>query len=246
MEDSGAIARWLPKQLVDYILAAFLEHPKNSERPYNYSSLMNDDLGIEGDRCFYPSSPYQPPFLLLLRQHEEEGLRLVKAICNHSVDVWRWLLQRPDYHREAATPLPVEIDFSWGKQVFWGDGQVYQWFRGSWGNHASQCALMALELWAFERIDAGADFTGVFRKVLEGNDSVAALGLAVSLCLACPDKSIEQALPLITCPHIWTWDIARSVQDRGGMPANEIGDWQRYRHLLNAVRELNRKPHRQA
>ncbi len=246
MEDSGAIARWLPKQLVDYILAAFLEHPKNSEHPYGYSSLMNDDLGIEGDRCFYPASPYQPPFLLLLRQHEEEGLRLVKAVCNHSVDVWRWLLQRPDYHREAVTPLPVEIDFAWGKQVFWGDGQVYQWFRGYWGNNASKCALMALELWALERIDAGADFTEVFRKVVEGNDSVAALGLAVSICLACPEKSIEQALPLITCPHIWTWDIARSVQDRGGMPPNEIGDWQRYRHLLNAVRELNRKPHRQA
>ncbi len=243
---SATIARSLPKQLVDYVIAAFLVHPKDNERARSYSSLLSVELGIEGHQSFYPASPYQPPFLPLLRQHEDEGLRLVKAICNHSVDVWRWLRLHPDYHREAETPLPVEIEFPWGKQIFRGDGQVYLWFRGSGGNHASECALMALELWAFERIDAGDDFAEVFRKVLEGNDSVAALGLAVSLCLAYKDKSIEQALPLITCPHIWEWDITRSSHDHSGMPANEMGDWHRYRHLLNAVRELNRKPHRQA
>ena len=240
---SATVARAIPKQLVDYIIAAFLIHPKNSQWHRNHSSL-SDDLGIDGNGRFYPASPYQPPFLVLLRQHENEGLRLIKTICNHSVDVWRWLHQRPDYHREALTPLPVEIEFPWGKQVFWGDGQVYLWFRGSWGNNATQCALMALEFWAFDRIAAGDDFSEVFRKVLEGSDSVAALGIAVSLCIAHQDKSLEQALPLITCPHLWKWDIARSVQDCSSMHANEIGDWQRYRHLLSAVRELNKRPHR--
>ena len=245
MASSAIIARWLPEKLVNYVITAFLEHPKDSQRPEGYSSLMNDDLGVEGDNCFYPASPHHSPFLLLLRRHEEEGLRLVKTICNHSIDVWRWLRQRGSYHQNAVTPLPVEIELPWGKQLFWGDRQVYQWFRGYWGNDASRSALMALDLWALERIEAGDDFNEVFRKVLEGSDSVAALGLAVSLCLAHPDKSIEQALPLITCPYIWGWDIARCVQDSSGMPANEMGDWHRNRHLLNAVRDLNRKPHRQ-
>lgn len=243
---SATIAQSLPKQLVDYIIAALLVHPKDGQLEPGRARLSSREFGIEGHDSFYPASPNQPPFLLLLRKHEDEGLRLVKAICNHSVDVWRWLRQHPDYHQEAVTPLPVEIEFPWGNQVFWGDGQVYLWFRGSSGNHASQSALMALEFWALERIDSGNDFAEVFRKVLIGNDSVAALGLAVSLCLAHQDKSIEQALPLITCPHIWKWDLARSAHDRSGMPANEIGDWQRYGHLLNAVRKLNRRPHRQA
>jgi len=245
LADSATIARWLPKHLVDYIIASCLVHPKDSQLQDRYSSLSTDELGIKGCHSFYPASPYQSPFLLLLRQHEYEGLRLVKAVCNHSVDVWRWVCQHPDYDREALTPLPVEIEFPWSKQLFWGDGQVYQWFRGSWGNLASQSALMALELWAFERIDAGDNFAEVFRKVLEGSDSVAALGLAVSLCFAYLDKSIEQLLPLITCPHIWIWDLVRYTHDRSSMPANEIGDWVRYRYLLKAVRELNRRPHRQ-
>lgn len=244
LANSTAIARSLPKQLVDYIIATCFTHPKDNPQQISYSGLSSNELGIKGRQSFYPASPYQPPFLILLRQHENEGLRLVKAICNHSADVWRWLHLHPDYHHLPVAPLPVEIEFSWGKQVFWGDSQVYLWFRGFWGNDASKCALMALEFWAFERIDAGDDFAELLCKVLEGNDSVAALGLAVSLCLAYPDKSIEQALPLITCPHVWKWEINRLVHDTNGMPTNEIANWRQYRHLLNVVRKLNLKPHR--
>ncbi len=245
LEDSIAISRWMPEQLADYILAAFLKHPKDSEQLLGHSIFESQELGVEDDNCFYPASPYQLPFLPLLRQHENQGLRLIKDICNHSVNVWRWLCQHPDCGK-AVTPLPVQVEFQWGKQIFWGDGQVYHWFRGMWGNHASCSALMALEFWAFERIDAGEDFAEVFHKVMEGSESVATLGVAVSLCLAYSDKSIEQALPLITCPHIWKWDIRRCADDQFDTHANEIGDWHQYRHLLNAVRELNRKPHRHA
>lgn len=246
LEMSTTIGRALPREMVDYIIAAFLVHPKDKPGRCDYSTINSGELGIEGHLAFYPASPYQPPFLGLLRQNEAEGLRLVRTICNHSVAVWCWLRQRPDSRHEAVTPLPVEVEFPWGSQSFWGDGQVYTWFRGTWGNNASKSALMALELWAFERIDAGEDFTAVLRKVLEGNECVAALGLAVSLCLAHTDRSIESALPLITCPHIWLWDLGRSVSDQTSMPANEIGDWIRYRHLLEAVRDLNRRPHRAA
>ncbi len=53
---SATIARWLPKQLVEYIIAAFLVHPKDNERARSYSSLLRDELGIEGHQSFYPAS----------------------------------------------------------------------------------------------------------------------------------------------------------------------------------------------
>lgn len=49
---------------------------------------------------------------------------------------------------------------------------------------------MALEQWALEQLDKGAAFEEVFRKVVEGDDSVAALGIGVSLCLAHPSTSL--------------------------------------------------------
>jgi hypothetical protein len=242
LSNSTAIAKHLPTEIVDYVLAAFFAHPEDDGRRRSSTSPLRE-LGLMGMSKFYPASPYQSPFLVLLRFHEAEGHRLVRSICNHCIDVWRWEIAHGDSYRGPAIPIPVELEFAWGKQTFWGDGQVYTWFRGNWGNAATASALMALELWAFERIDAGDDFAEVFRKVVEGNKSVGVLGLATSLALAYQGQSIELALPLVTEIRIWEWDIARSVTDQAS-PSNEIGDWFRHKHLLQAVRDLNSRPHR--
>ncbi|WP_046500745.1 NACHT domain-containing protein [Candidatus Filomicrobium marinum] len=246
IRNCAGLARSIPTALVDYILKAFLEHPqRKKDRWGSHSDMLADDLGISDHHAFYPASPLQPPFLVLLRNNEAEGLRLIRALCNHSIEVWRWAEQRRSRaNGQPLTPLPVEVEFPWGRQSFWGDDQVYLWFRGIWGNSAVGSALMALEQWALERVEAGDDFATTFRKILEGNEAVAALGLATSLALAHPDKSIECTLPLVTCSHIWVWDLRRAVQDQGGPCPNEIGNWHRDRYYLTAVRQLNRKPHR--
>ena len=245
MANSVVLARHVPSDLVDYILSASLEHPQDREdRRSSHSDYFAHNLGITDHHTFYPASPVQPPFLLLLQAHESEGLRLIRALCNHSISVWQWDRERSDNRHEPVTPIPVKVGLPWGTQTFWGDGQVYLWFRGIWANAAVGSALMAMEKWALDELDSGRSFDDVFRVVVEGNETVAALGLAVSLCLAHPEKSLECALPLITCPHVWNWDISRFVHDQDETPSNEIGDWHRFRHLLTAVRDLNRKPHR--
>lgn len=115
-------------------------------------------------------------------------------------------------------------------------------FEGMWANDAVEFALMALEQWALEQLDAGADFDAIFQQVIEGNELVAALGLGVSLCLAHPKTSLQAAFPLVICTHLWEWDIARSVQE--GSPSNEIGNWFTNKLQMKAVRALNQRPHR--
>src|SRR5260370_1093252 len=94
-----------------------------------------------------------------------------KGPRRHSVAIWRKGKARGGPYRRALTPIPVALSFPWGEQTFWGDSQVYLWFRGIWGNDAVKSALMALEQWALEKLDAGAAFDDIFRKVVEGNDS---------------------------------------------------------------------------
>lgn len=245
LKSSASLAVQLPTDLVDYILRAFLEHPEETRgRWETYSESLMDDLGVADDDAFYPASPRQSPFLVLLQNHEAEGLRLVRELCNHSTKVWRRVVQNGRHHRQSLTPLPLELCFPWGTQLFWGNSQTYMWFRAGAGNHAVQSALMALEQWALDRISSGDEFAGIFRKVIEGNESVAALGVATSLALAHSTESIECALPLITCPNIWVWDITRASADMGGSSPNEIADWNRHRLLMLGVRALNRRPHR--
>lgn len=243
MESAVPLARHLPNALVDFMLATFLEHPEDRGDDPFYSSAwsLTDDLGVKSGHGFYPPSPVQLPFLLLLCLHESEGLRLVRALCNHSVGVWRQARADPAHHA-PATPLPVTINVDGAPREFWGDHQVYLWFRGTWGSDAVRCALMALELWALQKLDAGEPFAEIFDKVMDGHESVATLGVAVSLCLAFPEASLPQAEALVTCPHLWGWDIARWMQDHN--PVNQIGDWYRHRHELSANKKLNERPHR--
>jgi hypothetical protein len=234
----------LPSELVDFMLAAYLEDPDDGDDPFgSHSDHVIEELGIGDHFQFYPASPAQPPFLALLRLHEQQALRLIRGFCNHSISIWRKAKERGRRYAEPLTPIPLTLTFPLGAQTFWGDAQVYLWFRGTWGNAAVKSALMALEQWALEQLDKGATFDDIFRKVIEGNDSVAALGIGVSLCLARPGTSLQCAFPLVTCPYLWEWDIARLVQD-STTPPNEMGDWYRYRLLLTAVRALNQKPHR--
>lgn len=244
IRNSAALIRHLPKELVDFFLIAFLERPQDQEsRRGGYYDDLAEEYGISGHHQFYPASPIQMPFLALLRQNEEQGLRLIRDLCNHSISIWRWSCGRRSY-QQPVTPLPVKVKFPWGWQSFWGDNKVYLWFRGYWGNDAVKSALMALEQWAIEQIDGGSEFSEVFQKVIQGIDCVAVLGLGVSLCLAFQEKSTVSSLPLVTCPHLWGWDIARLIGDSMGTSSNEIGNWFQHRMLLSAVRKLNQKEHR--
>jgi hypothetical protein len=244
LQHSGALIRHLPSDLVDFFLAAFLENPEDNREPFGgYSALVREQLGVSDHHQFYPASPVQPPFLALLRSNEKEGLRLLRLLCNHCISMWRKIHERGRSWSQPQTPIPVTLTLPWGTQTFWGDGQVYLWFRGVWGNAAVESALMALEQWALERVEGGDDVAKIIQKIVEGNDSVAVLGIAVSLCLAHAGKSLECALPLATCPYLWEWDIARLIQE-SGLPSNELGNWHQDRLQLSAVRTLNRKPHR--
>jgi hypothetical protein len=91
LKNSAALVLHRPSDLVDFFLSAYLEDPddpENSDPFGSYSDGVFDDLGIPS-HDFYPASPVQAPFLGLLRAHEDQGLRLVRDLCNHSVSVWR-------------------------------------------------------------------------------------------------------------------------------------------------------------
>ncbi len=244
LQNCGALVLTLPAELVDFILTAFLDDPQDPRErdPFgSYSAHVFDELGITS-HDFYPASPVQPPFLNLLRNHEHQGLRLIRAICNHCIAVWRKAKQRGLRYTQPVTPVPLTLKFPWGHQTFWGDGQVYLWFRGIWGNDAVKSALMALEQWALEKLDNGADFDEIFRKVVEANNSVAALGVAISLCLARPGASLKATFPLVTSPILWQWDIERLTGESSRI--NQMGNWHRYDFQLSAVAKLNQRPHR--
>jgi hypothetical protein len=117
----GQLIVHTPVDLVDFILTAFLEDPDKHRDPFgSHSSHMLDELGIAGHHAFYPASPVQPPFLGLLRTQEDQALRLIRGLCNHSIAIWRKGKARGGPYFRALTPVPVTLSLPWGTQTFWG------------------------------------------------------------------------------------------------------------------------------
>lgn len=181
-----------------------------------WSSRLEDhdwhDLAIEDHHGqFFPASPLREPFRSLFEHSPGHARALVRTIVNHATTAWRQLHQ----HQEGArgTPLPLELEFPWGWQTFWGNPEHYQWFRGGQSPYTVASALMALEQWAFAEIDKGRPVDEVAREVLEGHDNWAVLGIATALYLETQHVSAVSAA-LMGSQRLWKVDLARQLRDQ--------------------------------
>ncbi|WP_304307462.1 hypothetical protein [Pseudacidovorax intermedius] len=182
------------------------EHSRISR---GFSSLDRDALGMSDEGMFLPSAPTRQPFAALFEHAPDEARRLVRELSNHSIRAWR---QFHRLSRDEGTPIPVVLDFPWGRQVFWGDYQRYMGARGNWAPAAVNSGLMALEVWAFAQLEAGMAADDVIRAVLEGHTSVGALAVAVAVSLQAQHCSAV-TLPIATNQRLWHLDVRRSVED---------------------------------
>ncbi|MCP1535692.1 hypothetical protein [Methylorubrum extorquens] len=196
-----------------------------------------ETLALERDSSgYFPASPLHQPFQALFKDAPDEALRLVRSMTNHAVEAWRQL------HRlqpERGTPVPLEIDFPWGRQIFWGGVREYLWSRGLWAPKPLASAYLALDQWALDQLEAGADSDMLIENIVRDNDSIAALGIALHVALARPAVSpVNEAL--VTTQRLWSADIERYVQEASIRSSSQIGFWREvHRKDAMAVEALN-------
>lgn len=188
--------------------------------PNSFSHHDWDRLSIGADhRGYFPASPLREPFHSLLIREPAVGLALIRDMANHATTAWR---QLHHHMRGDGTPLPLSLEFPWGCQEFWGDTHQYQWFRGHGGPQALECALMALERWALEQLDAGHSAAEVLQQLMEGHSSIAILGIAAHVALRTKEVSAV-TLALVGSQRLWHYDIQRYVQESQLRSAGLIG-----------------------
>jgi hypothetical protein len=196
-----------------------------------------DALSIERDSFgYFPASPLHQPFQALFESAPDEALRLVRSMSNHAVEAWRQL------HRlqpNSGTPVPVEVAFPWGCQTFWGGVREYLWSRGLWAPKPLASAYLALDKWALEQVEAGTDGDVLIERIVRGNHSIAALGIALHVALAKPAVTpVNEAL--VTTQRLWRADIQRYVQEASIRSSSQIGFWQEHhRKDATAIEALN-------
>lgn len=168
-------------------------------------------LSIHDDhRSFWPPSPLREPFYSIFQSSPNEGLRLFRELCNHSMTAWRQLHRHSRERR--GTPIPLELTFPWGKQKFWGTDREYLWFRSTWAPNAVGCGFMALEKWCFAELGRGRRVDELIQQVVHGNECIAILGVATMLALHTETVS-EVTMSLVSSQRLLSADHARMVQD---------------------------------
>lgn len=170
-----------------------------------------DDVGISRHSNFYfPESPVREPFASLFARKPDVAIGLVRDLCNHAMEGWRQV--HAFNKQQMGTPVPVTVEFPWGKQQFWGDWHVYSWGQGQLAPHALECGLLALTHWAFKELEAGRTASETIQKIVQGNECYGVLGIALTLALEKWEVS-ETTLAIVTCQRLWQHDIARVVNE---------------------------------
>ena len=173
---------------------------------HDLRKLATNDL----HRSYFPASPLEEPFASLFRSTPDIARALVRDLGNHATTAWRQIHELEP--RRYGTPIPMDLEFPWGSQRFWGDLGSYNWASEYPAPNPITCAFMALAYWAHKQLEDGVSVDGLVQQVVEGHESLAVLALGIALALESGHASAT-VLPIAAAQRLWKMDMDRVFQE---------------------------------
>jgi hypothetical protein len=206
----GALAQAAPKELAE--LTAELLIPKEEPDEEEGSGSPFREAFGHHDLDFIPASPAQGPFFDLLRYAPEHGLKLIRQLVDYAISF--------KSGGQAFGANAITISSLDGGEVIFPWVQSYNWSRNAGVSPVIvTSALMALEAWGHERIEAGEPFDKVLADVIgSANPPAAYLLVVIDLLLSHWPKSHIAAIPFLACPELLCLDRQRMLQDNIKIP----------------------------
>ena len=234
-----------PQIAKEVILALCIKAPYH-ESLYCRDHLF-DDYSLEdwliADQPMY----FTGPFLHFLQVHPEDGLDLIIKLVNFATSRWR---ERQENHERRPSKRPVvtnhevTIRTTEGVRTWYGDAQVYGWYR-DWPHAPKSCtaALMALEKWFYDKIDAGEETSHWVNKIFQNGMSVAFAGALIGVGKYKPELLEGPLLPLMGIWQCYGWD--QQVVMHADLWAISMSLWTNSGEtIFNLVRDWHNRTHR--
>lgn len=222
----------------EVILATLIEAPY--EECWAGGRMHERELDLVDRHKWHPSLFTQGPFLLCLRENFKEGLELIMRLVDFATDrsneyatreVNDWRARaiadgRTEAEVEEAVKgsPPQRLALHNGNQElsFCGDAGSYGWSAGLTSPQgysplppsAVASALMALEQYFYQRIDAGEDITNDVTAALARSRSVAPLGVLSDVGKRLPSLFDAPLRALLSAPELYAWEITKTVRGR--------------------------------
>lgn len=195
----GTAPNAAPQALADVFLQALRERD-DDEDDHRFRELFS-----HWDLEYLPASPTRPPFLALLHADKEHGLRLIRGLIDYAVS--RRSAGRDSGEDQITIPLSAgPRSFPWKRS--------YMMSRTD-NSCIVQSALMALEAWGHQRIEAGDPIQDALRDIQGPEGSPAAyLLVAVDLLLSHWPSSHEHIAPFGSSPELLAIDRLRLANEQ--------------------------------
>lgn len=234
-----ALARHQPKTAAKIALASMITWPKRGVSRSEFGgSFRAEKHGFRFmHEKWYPAFWHHGPFLPFLRESRGHGLSLIIKLVNFATDrVAEWWPYESDDH------VPLAFDSPVGKVKWLGHPNVFGWHVYAMNTvEPVTCALMALEKWLMEELEAKRDVQDVVHRLFKEGRSIAFAGLLICVGKAHPSFLLTHLQPLLAQWHVYIWDagcVANSVGTGGG--------WFRDPPFINKLRQdWKNQPHRQ-
>ena len=184
---------------------------------------------------------FNGPFLVFLKASPRIALQTTIRLVDFGTD--RWL---EGFHRFTGPEIipSYKLFFEGFDKSFIGNGNVYNWHREMRDSSVFvESALMAVEKWLYDRIDAKEDVSDAINQMLTETKSAAFLGLLVSVGLYSPGLFNGPLRPLLSSPDLYMTQRSTLL----GASWKFLFDitWGRYgKRVSEEVRAWNEMPHR--
>lgn len=206
------IVKYNPSLAAKLLLAAIIEEPQEYEGIYDNDLRTDERLGTAYTRQFYPPLYSSGPFLNFFRTAPQEALDALISLVSLVTD--RWAEREKNWQHEV---FGFDIDISGNKKYWRGNPQVFLWAMDSANCPDVVVAfLMALEKWLYEKIDAKKNVDPWIDQIVQKSDSLAFIGILVSVAKYSPKLFLDKLPSLLTLPYIIWWDQQFLLQNRTG------------------------------
>lgn len=201
-------------------------------------SIEDNRLQITDEPRWFSPLPERGPFLALLREAPADGVESVLTLVEHATARW---LATENAAEETGTQGWFSIVIDDQEIELIGDAKVMHWFRG-----APQVptllasALMALEQYLYEQLDADADITALLARLAESR-SVAVWGLLAEVAKYRPVLLRGPLLAIVSSAGLILSDKLYASHDHSYLLIASLGE----QALSERVKTWNLMPHRE-
>jgi hypothetical protein len=192
-------------------LGLLLDWPKSELRDPHSSLAEHHGFVFDSDRMT-PAMWSGGPFISFLRHDARPAAEMIVRLVNFATDRYTDWWPYDDSRVETT-----HVSFARSEAVWKGNRQVYAWFRYHMNTTAVvTCALMALEKWFDEQIEAGKPIAPVLDILVAQGRSLAFGGVLIAIGKRHPLLFATELRPLLFDRALYMHDVHVVNDDFGG------------------------------